>query len=106
MKVAITLTISVTTSVRRVLQMSWEKTSWPSCVVPSRCVDDGPRFGAIDGRLGVVGRDQPRERGDERHHEQDQRSGRRLAIAENRADETPRSAGHLEVFGMLGYRDV
>ena len=37
MNVAIALTTSVTMSVRRVLQMSWENTSWPSCVVPSRC---------------------------------------------------------------------
>src|SRR6185437_5876161 len=39
-----TLTTRVTTSVSRVLQMSCEKTSWPSWVVPSRCAEDGPRF--------------------------------------------------------------
>src|SRR5262245_11940730 len=45
MKVAITLTTRVTQSVRRVLQISCEKTSWPSCVVPSRWADDGPSLG-------------------------------------------------------------
>src|SRR5262245_54875895 len=45
MKVAITLATRVTQSVRRVLQISCEKTSWPSCVVPSRWADDGPSFG-------------------------------------------------------------
>jgi len=44
--VAITLTTSVTSSVRRVLQISWEKMSSPSCVVPSRCADEGPAFWA------------------------------------------------------------
>ena len=46
MKVAIALTIRVTSSVSRVLQISCENTSWPSCVVPSRCAEEGPRFGA------------------------------------------------------------
>jgi hypothetical protein len=36
MIVAIALTIRVTISVSRVLQISCENTSWPSCVVPSR----------------------------------------------------------------------
>ena len=45
-KVAIAVTTRVTSSVSRVLQISCEKTSWPSCVVPSRWAEDGPAFWA------------------------------------------------------------
>src|SRR5579871_2205735 len=59
MQVAIALTITVTRSVRRVLQMSWEKTSWPICVVPSRCFDDAPRFGGYRDACGRSGATRP-----------------------------------------------
>src|SRR5262245_17612673 len=54
-KVAMALTTSVTTSVSRVLQMSWEKTSWPMFVVPSRCAEDGPWLGGKIGAWGSYG---------------------------------------------------
>ncbi len=44
--VAIALTTRVTISVSRVDHTSWENTSCPSWVVPSRCADDGGLFWA------------------------------------------------------------
>src|ERR1039457_1020537 len=68
--VAIALTTTVTMSVSRVPQISCAKTSWPSSVVPRRCCVDGPR-----------------EHRDEDDDQQDQGSGRGLAIAQDRLRE-------------------
>ena len=43
-KVAIAVTISVTTSVRRVLQIELREDVLAQLVVPSRCADEGPAF--------------------------------------------------------------
>src|SRR3954454_19084201 len=53
------VTSSVTQSVRRVLQMSWENTSCPSWVVPSRGVHDGRRFGGNADAWGSYGATSP-----------------------------------------------